>query len=987
MKRIKPFHLIFAIAAIFYGASSSLYPFPGESTSLLVSHGWVYPFQLLSLPLWGSLIWTLDLLPFPIAATMNAVSVLCGALSIALFHSILMNCLMDSDYDEKTPMARKIMAASGALYLMVLLPTWIISNRAHNASFEMLMLLILVRLLQIYRERGGRARLALMAALLGLGVVESSSVLVAAPVLGLYLIFLMWKNSDIGAFAIAIVAGSFILAILFFIIPTAIYTTLPVYEWGGARNFFHALWLTYSSSARNLSSQVRQVGWIMLIMVSLIPFVGAVWVKKGQPVENRQFSLMLISLIVTALSGTLLFNVRIAPWVLLPSTLGLVLPEIMIAMAFAVSAAFWFATFKYHRKRKHSRGYNSRGVRVDVVFVILILALLVTGAALNFGKVRPQVNRELYQVARQIAKALPPRDTVLTFSGNYDRQLVLAAHDLGIDCDIINFKMANMPLYRKYIAQKLDSTRLSSLMGVSLSAMIHEWLSETPGINHRVAIHGNPRLWERSGYRPVAQSGLYYGMRGEDVDPMQLHSSQEEFWRLARRSLRFDPEADTTRSQVVSSIAFDMARNINDLGVLFEFMERPELAKEAYETAYAVNDSNISIIANLHTITQDLGGETDALRERAMQSIKKISSTSARQIMDTFGYIRREESFIFLSELYAEARDEMLATDQVDLEYEESEMLDVDGLDPSSLDANAIVESEVEPSQEDIEDFQLAMEKIQEGDLEGAQVVLRDLVQRETRYNRVWVLKAMVSNELQDYDSVQRCIEQMLKVGEFWPQLGVIMGQMALRDNEMDRARNAFEAVLMNDPQNVRILEELIRLDSVDGPSRRGEAYLSALLGLDSGNYLANFMLGHKLYLQGEIEAALAAYEKAAHRSRTPEVLNNIAWVLHVQGEDDLAMYHARESLEMNRRISPTWNTMASIHLRNGSLQEAEYSVMQALRLNENNVGARITMVGIEMARENYDKAQEMAHEIKEDGPELSEDQAERLEDFQQRAL
>src|SRR6056297_2245256 len=98
MVRIKLEYVLFYLALILYGATSSIYPFPRGSVQLIVSHSGVSPFLLNEHPLWTFLAHFLRLLPFPLALALNALSVLCGAFAVALCYKILVNCKLDSDY-------------------------------------------------------------------------------------------------------------------------------------------------------------------------------------------------------------------------------------------------------------------------------------------------------------------------------------------------------------------------------------------------------------------------------------------------------------------------------------------------------------------------------------------------------------------------------------------------------------------------------------------------------------------------------------------------------------------------------------------------------------------------------------------------------------------------------------------------------------------------------------------------------------------------
>jgi len=102
MRKIRTVHIIFCLALILYGATSSLYPFAGKSIGLIISHSGISPFPLHDHPLWSLLAGIVRLLPVPLGAALNILSVVCGAFAMALAYKVFSNLSLDSDYDEKT---------------------------------------------------------------------------------------------------------------------------------------------------------------------------------------------------------------------------------------------------------------------------------------------------------------------------------------------------------------------------------------------------------------------------------------------------------------------------------------------------------------------------------------------------------------------------------------------------------------------------------------------------------------------------------------------------------------------------------------------------------------------------------------------------------------------------------------------------------------------------------------------------------------------
>jgi tetratricopeptide (TPR) repeat protein len=962
MKHFKTDRILFVVAALLFGAGSSLHPFLGESANLIISHAWIYDFQLHSHPFWGALAAALVRLPLPVAATLNIFSVLGGASAIALFHRVLMNCTMDSDYDERTPSARGMMALAGALCLMVMLPVMLTSNRAHYASFELLLLLLALRTLQKYREQGGLRRLAGLGLLFGVGMIESASFLVAAPLVGLFVVYLMWKNSHIRARPITTAALALLIGLALPLLVAWLYMRLPVYEWGGARNFWHSAWLVYSSSAKTLKAQVGQVGWIILLMVSIFPYVGGMWLKRSQPVENRGFGLLLIALIIFVLAGALLFNVKIAPWVLLPGTTAFPLPSVMIATAFGTATAFWTAFFKDRRKKHHHRRRASAprgGRRTEIALGAIVLALVVTAGALNMRRILPRGNAEIARFCRQVVAGLPPRDILVT-DGTLDAPLVIAAFEQRLDCSILNLRLAQHQLYRNYLVALLGSRRTESLIDFNTRAAIQEWLADPDSAaDERIAFLGTPEWWDRSKRIPLSRHGAYYALpRDQRPDVEALYQSEQGYWAMALENFRKVSDPESPEDEFLSGMAALIARGINDFGVFLENFERPDLAREAYRTAATINPDSISAKINLYSCLPADNPARGEIEEQLARIIADSRELSLRTIMQRDGYVRQTESGLKLREIASAAA----------------------GRAP---EPEPEIEQETPP--DDIEKFKEMVAAVNQRDWKQAEEISRSLLESNPNYDKVWLLRGITAYQQKDYRRLDEALQRMIESQKFWPELVTVAGMAAKDQGDTERARSLFETVLRVNPNNPRLLEELLRLYSQQAGGKRSELYLAKLIEIDSDNYFANFMLGTILYQQGKYELALDAYEKCLQSGRSHPLLNNMAWVLNKLGQSERALELVDESIALESGSSSAWDTRAAILIELGDFARAEESIARALELDPTNISARISMVDLLAQTGRRKEAEAQAVRIESEFSDINFEQRQRLAEIIER--
>lgn len=954
MKKIKIEYLVFGLGLLLYLSTSSLHPFPGESSNLLLSHAWIHDFQLPSHPLWGFLAALVSYLPFSLAPKMNGLSAVFGAFSLLLAYRVLNSCTLDSDYDDRTPSARTMMSLAGPLYLICLLPIWFVSNRAHYASFELLLFLLAIRVLQKYRDQGGLLRLAGLGAIFGLGMIESSTFIVAAPVAGLYVIYLMWRNKHIAPAPIAIAAASWLLALAFFFIPVWLYTRTDVYAWGGASGFWHAAWLTYSSSARTLRSQIGQVGWIILLMTSLIPYVGAMWLKRSQPVENRPFSVLMVALIIFVLGAVLLFNIPISPWMLLPGTVGFPLPALMLAIAFAISVGFWTAFFKDRKRGRHSHRAASTkaGRKTEAVFTLILLALAIAGGAVNFKRVAPRINAGVAGAAEIIAAGLPPQAVVVGSGNIMDSAIKLAAHDRGIECSCINMQMASHPIYKNYLRDLFRSPRATRLLDLNLGAAIKEWLAADATASERAAFFVNPEWWEKAGRLPLWRDGLYYGADpGNPPDLDRLHAAQQDVGRRASAILSEKGEGQDSEDRILRSLSRIFARGFNDLGVYFERNQRNDLAADAYGNAIAIDGGNLSAALNLHSCPGAEESEREAMLARISEMLPETELTTYQALKRDYGYLARRESLALLRNLTR-----------------------ADKVEPESPSDN--------PDPDDAEEFKRAIDLMKQEKWGEAIGIFRGLVEKRPDYSKVWLVMGLAAFQQQDYETIDECVQAMLERQQFWPDLVMVAALSAREQGRLERARRLLIALLRFRNDSPKLLEELLKVDVELGGSRNTEAYLGRLLELDSDNFFGNFLLGTRLYEKGELDLALEAYKICLEQGESHALLNNMAWVLNELGQSERALELARRSLEIEDRLSSSWDTLARIQIKLEKYEEAQKSLERALELDPGAISPRLGMIELKIMSGDRKAAEELALDLESQEETMTPEQRSKLADM-----
>jgi tetratricopeptide (TPR) repeat protein len=116
--------------------------------------------------------------------------------------------------------------------------------------------------------------------------------------------------------------------------------------------------------------------------------------------------------------------------------------------------------------------------------------------------------------------------------------------------------------------------------------------------------------------------------------------------------------------------------------------------------------------------------------------------------------------------------------------------------------------------------------------------------------------------------------------------------------------------------------------------------------------WVGYYDLGHALFQKGQVEEAMALYEKAVEiNPRFAKAHNNLGLALFQQGEIDEAMVHYRKALEINPDFAEARNNFGLALLQEKQPDEAMTQFQQSLEINPGNAEAHINL-GIALAQE-----------------------------------
>ena len=910
-----------AIALAIFAGTTSRFPFPDESLSLLCGHLGLDPFRPMANPVWGWLVRLLAAVsPWSAAFLPNLLSAACGVGCICIFFSLVRRLDYPASQTKAAPGSGALAASAASLYLIVTVPFWIAANRAHPALFDLLWLLGILVALARLKDRFDQRHTWTIPLLLCSGAVESTTILACAPFLGAYYFLLLRAHRRLTRQAVGRALSALLLAGAVAAAAIAEYLHSSAAGWREFSGWGQGALFFAKERWSQICGSVPAKGWMLLLVGSIVPWACCMWMPRESSEPTRRGGSALLFSVILVVSLAMLFNARVAPWRMTGMDPLLVTPAVFSAASFGYAIAYLRGQLRLLDRRQHQLA-----LAAQVAFLGLVGLSVLFAGILNFETTNSRGVRAAAHLARSMVGHLQGR-SVLISEGLMDDPLRLAARDLGVKLDVVNQRLVSNLAYRRYAASLVDSRRLRALAMAGFQPFLTQWLRWDRSVSDRLAFQASPDAWLANGFDILPYGSLYLGVPG-GASTESAAGEVRAFWRDAAEWLdqmrRGYPAIRRLAEQAgrhVSSVA-------NDFGVHAENEGRMPLAEEAYGGALRLAPNNLSAWLNLRQRKLAAGEQNGALVAwKELERLSREQRVPLKVLVDTFGHVRTRAALTELEKLYGRA-------------------------------GNAS-----EPEQPL---WTQAMELLRAGDREGARAKVKMLLAKEPHFDAGWILLGTMAYDDDDRETLQQCLRQMRSDEKEWPQLLAIMGRDALKHNRPDDARQYFERALHLWPDSPDILENLVRLDLSERRNDLMASRLDDLLTLDPGNAVGNFCLGALLFRNGESELAEDAYRAALATSRYPPALNNLAWVLQSRGALDEALALAREATAADPESYQAWDTLGVVQMKKGQLADAAESLRRASVLDSRLPDAPVHLAQLQALRGDKRAAADEARKLR----------------------
>ncbi|MCG8510175.1 MAG: tetratricopeptide repeat protein [Rhodospirillales bacterium] len=228
--------------------------------------------------------------------------------------------------------------------------------------------------------------------------------------------------------------------------------------------------------------------------------------------------------------------------------------------------------------------------------------------------------------------------------------------------------------------------------------------------------------------------------------------------------------------------------------------------------------------------------------------------------------------------------------------------------------------------------FQAALRRHQAGDLEGAVILYKQVLQTNPRSAQVYHMLGLISYQLQDYDNAADLMEFAIEIdsgdASFFHNLG-LAHQAAGR---LEEAESAIRRATELDPHRDDAWSNLGAVLEKQGNFEDAEKALRTVIERSPEDPVALNNLAGVLRARGRLEDAetvlrLAAENTSAHG----EIFANLGNLLGDMGRDRDAEQAYRRAVEAAPDFWEPWCNLGALLMRQDRLEEAEQAIRRAI--------------------------------------------------------
>jgi len=1017
---------------------------PVGSAALIAQHAGLAPKWTASYPLWSALVKCVAQVPSAsLAVHLNILSAVCGALSIFLLYTVVSGVVFSVVHleEERRPggtAAARLAGISASLCLAFAIPFWVVSNRAHMASFHLLLLLAAAWLFASYAKTGSRKHLGLLCLLWGLGVVEFATFIVFSPLVFPVLAFVVWwyeeeARARMGLLFMAI--GCVLLGLTLYLGAAWWFYGSEGYVAKKYQGFFQVVWFIWRDQYIRIARSIPRVGWLIVILVGVMPWLACLTVGRRSLNEERGLGFYGLHVLMTIVAVAVVLNHELAPWPMLGHERLLVTPYLLIASLYGYLVAYWYLVPGTWWPDPEARLAAWAKKWLGIIMVIPGLALLCIAPARNLAEADGRPAAFISRYAAAVVDSVEDCTWLVT-EGAIDSVIAIAARDKGRDLRLLDLRSGREETYTRYISTFFAEPRYRNLARISLLQLLQEWLGESDAVG-KVAVLWPSDLWVSAECAIVPNKLVFFGTSevGE-LDAAAMLREHEEFWDEMVPVLEAAAENEGLLSPYARYFLRHVGMVANNLGVLAEDLGNDKAAESAYARARKIDPENVSALLNLAGMTRR--GLTPGRAESVKNDVEALLAGGRTRyrvwaLSRNYGYVRSPELFTRLGWAWVmsgrpgmavsgmmraaelqpdEDRRRVVRRSLADIyvsraDDEKAATLYAQILKEKPGDGGALVGlARIAVRRGRFEQARALLERAERGgmpkvrmavewsgfhlaagELGRARILLEEAVDLNPGLGVAWEMLVDALVRQRDRNGLEHWIREM----EFRDMGGdylvlIARGWLAFLDNDLEHARNLFQRALNASAGNPRLLEWLVELDIRQERLIDAEKHASQLLAMDRGNAPAYYVIGCLQMNRGEDDLAEDSFRRSIELGASPHALNNLAWLLQERNEYEEAERHVRAALELNDNLYQAWDTLGLVLMRRGQLEEAQQALDRAAVSGAGHPNVLMNLADLSLLRNDPGRARQLVETVSSMRSELTAGEEARLDEIKRRA-
>ncbi|MDD4019670.1 MAG: tetratricopeptide repeat protein [Kiritimatiellae bacterium] len=920
------------LAAVVYGLTLSKGVYPGESARLMSVYSGIETLELPLHPLWGAAVsWLSTLTIFSLPVRLNMFSAVCAVLSVMLLYRLVSFLIHDVIYEEYSvqyaPRVACWAGAVSALAFLFAVPVWHAATRLQYQGFDLLLVLAAAYLLVLYAEYRWRVFLVLFSVLQGVGVVESVIFIPMAPVFLTFLIYVLWKRGDLTLprvtwMGVLAAAG---MSLYYFSAKRFLLT----HDGGslGLTSVMDVLVMVWKSQIRQLQSGVPRVGWLILLLMSVVPWVAGGLAAFRALNNERSWSQYILHFTLSVLVILGLTNAAISPWeILRPFGRLPVCSYAMLAMTAGYLVAYWYLLLKVERPRRgHETSVLTKRVGdwMGLLITYPLVAIVVLAALINSFECGARRGAFADRCATEILNRMGDRTWFVT-DGTLDAHLQIMSRERGKELNLICLQKDMSPFYLKSMARLIeqkrlfapaDMQRMKSTLDLGILPFLQDWFAMDKEIEKKVAVFGVPDFWYTAGITPVPEYFFFSGSRDiKEFKDKPLLATYTAFWNEMDKVLAANKKSsDDPAIRLRAHLRRHMGFVANNLGVLLEDLEKDADAYAVYTYVHSKLDpDNISALFNLFEMARAEGGVANANKESIERELKDFIGNLKQKyplwsLSRYYGYVRSPEIFARLGWGWA-----------------------LSGQTGAAL-AGVIRAINLLPTDQRVNAMQtMAAIYSLSDDRNKTEAVYQDIIKSDPNNRTAMLGMARLAVQEGALDKARLWLEKAAKSDDKRGSLGVEWAVIHLMNNDVGRARLALQEVTDLQPKNLQAWAMLAMVQLQQNETEDLEKVLLPKMENIAGtvdNYFIQVTRAQLAMKKGKNfqRTAREGFIRASMlRPDIPGVKDMILQLDIAMNDQESAKLHARQVLRTNRKHALANYVMGSLRLQEGAYGEAE---------------------------------------------------------------